>query len=61
MGWTCSADREARNAYSIFEGKSRGKATYGRQRSWKYSITMDQRERDCEDGEWIELAQVRIQ
>ena len=43
-------------------GRPEGKQSLGRPRSrWEENIKMDLREMDCDAGDWIDLAQYRVQ
>ena len=46
----------SRNANRVLVGKPEGK-----RRRWEDNIKMDLREVGCDTGDWIDLAQVRVQ
>ncbi|KAJ4429610.1 hypothetical protein ANN_21796, partial [Periplaneta americana] len=51
---------ESRNAYRVLVGRPEGKRPLGRpRRRWEDNIKMDLREVDCDDRDWINLAQDR--
>ncbi|KAJ4447031.1 hypothetical protein ANN_09019 [Periplaneta americana] len=53
---------ESRNAYRVLVGRPEGKRPLGRpRRRWEDNITMDLREVEYDDREWINLAQDRDQ
>ena len=44
-----------------FNGKISGKQSSGRpRRRWEENIEMDLRAVDCDDGDWIDLAEDRV-
>ena len=51
---------ESRNAYRVLVGKPESKRPLGRHR-WEDNIKMDLRELVCDTGDWIYLAQYRVQ
>jgi hypothetical protein len=51
---------EERKVYRVLVGKPEGKRPLGRQRrKWQDGTTMELRETDWEDVEWVQLAQDR--
>ena len=53
---------QSRNANRVLVGKPEEKRPLGRpRRSWEDHIKMDLREVGCDRGDWIALAQERIQ
>ena len=53
---------QSRNAYRVLAGKSEGKRPVGRLRyRWEDNIKMDLREVGFDPGDWIALAENRVQ
>ena len=62
MGRTCSTYGAVRKVYRVSVGKPEGKRPLGRsRRRWEDNIKMDLREVGCDPGEWISLAEDRVQ
>jgi hypothetical protein len=62
MGGACSSDGKERGVYRVLVGKPDGKRPLTRPRHrWEDNIKMDIQEVECEDMDWIELAQDREQ
>jgi hypothetical protein len=60
MGGPCSPYGGKRDVYRVFVGKPEGKRPLGRPRHrWEDNIKLDLKELECEDMDWIELAQDR--
>ena len=52
----------SRNAYRVLVGKPEGKRPLERLRHrWEDNIKMDLKEVGCDPGDWIDLAQNRVQ
>ena len=53
---------QSRNAHRVLVGKHEGKRPLGRPRHrWEDNIKMDLREVGCHPGDWINLAEDRVQ
>jgi hypothetical protein len=58
MNGACSTNGEKRNAYRLLVGKPEGRRPLGRpKRRWVDNIRMDLVEVECNDVDWIGLAQ----
>jgi hypothetical protein len=60
-GRKCSMHDDMTNAYRISARKPEGNRLFRPRQRWRYNIKMNLREVQCEDVDWIQVAQDMVQ